>query len=378
MSAYINGMRSQSIAVSALFVAVFSGAAYFTLNAHSFPAVATKQAEGPAGPGEIAEITGLERSRDGHMLAVVDSNKIISIWDAGNGTSLNTLESNNDEWLGSPAFSPDGSLLATLSSTPNTDQAGHLLLWDPATGKRLASVDDLSWPVRCLSFNPAGTLIAVAGNTTLYLVDASTRAIVQHVEMERVVNGFIRAMEFSPAGDLLATAKHNGKVELWQVPDLNMVRTFSVGPSGRPTSRSPYDAPAAPEARSVTFAHNLPRLAANTSEGTAFVWDLNTGKEIVHYPYGGSVYAPLANSLSFTLDDRWLLTMDQKTNGIRLLDAKRRSATDNLLAMPRNSDLGALNVSPTDGSVAFAYRTFHPGEPGLPSVKFEIWSLQMR
>ena len=371
-------MKNRSAAVVAMFVAVLSGATYFTLHAHSLPAVATKQAEGPAGPPEIASITGLARSRDGHMLAAVDDNKTISVWDARGGTSLSTLESSRNEWISDPAFSPDGSLLATLSSTPWSESSGHLLLWDPATGQRLGSVDDLSWPVRCVSFSPAGTLIAVAGNTTLYLVDASTRAIVQQVEMERVVNGFIQAMEFSPNGDLLATAKHNGKVELWQVPDLNIVRTLSVGPSGRPTSGSPDDAPAAPEARSVTFAHNLPRLAANSSEGSAIVWDLNTGKEIVRYPYGGSVYVPLANSLFFTLDDRWLLTMDQKTNGIRFLNARRHSATDNLLTLPKNTDLGALNVSPTDGSVAFAYRVFHPGEPGPPSAKFEIWSLQLR
>jgi len=361
-----------------MLVAVLSGAAYFTLHAHSLPAVATKHVEGPSGPPEIAAITGLARSRDGHMLAAVDDNKTISVWDARTGANISTLESGGNEWIYAPEFSPDGSLLATPSNTPWSTSSGHLLFWDPASGQRLGSVDDLSWPVCCGSFNSGGTLIAVAGNTTLYLVDVSTRAIVQQVEMERVVNGSIQAMEFSPTGDLLATGKRNGKVELWQVPDLNIVRTFSVGPSGRPTSGSPDDAPAAPEARSVTFAHNLPRLAANNSEGSTFVWDLNTGKEVVHYAYRGSVYAALANSLSFTGDDRWLLTMDQKTNGIRFLSAKYRSATDNLLTLPKNTDLGALNVLPTDGSVAFAYRVFHPGEPGPPSAKFEIWSVQLR
>jgi hypothetical protein len=38
----------------------------------------------------------------------------------------------------------------------------------------------------------------------------------------------------------------------------------------------------------------------------------------------------------------------------------------------------AFNASAMDGSVAFAYRVFHPGEPGPPEAKFEIWLFQLR
>jgi WD40 repeat protein len=277
-------------------------------------------------------------------------------------------------------------LLATVSNTPrNFQSSGHLLLWEPATGQRLASVDNLSWPICCASFNPAGTLIAVAGNTTLYLVDASTRQVTQQVEMERVVNGVIEAMAFNPSGDLLATAKRNGKVELWQVPDLHPVRSFSVGPSLRRTSASPDDAPANPQAVSVTFAHNLPLLAANNSEGSVFVWDTNAGKEMVRYvdkassaQGNSSVYASQANSLFFTVDDRWLLTIDQKTSGIRLLGTERRKETDNVLSAPKHGVIETMNASSGDGSVAFSYRIFHPGEAEPPTAKIEVWSLQLR
>jgi len=216
-------------------------------------------------------------------------------------------------------------------------------------------------------------------------VDPFTRELIRKAEMELVANGSIQAMEFNANGDLLATAKRNGKVEVWQVPNLNLVRTFSVGPSLQPPPASPDDAPPDPQGVSVTFAHNLPRLAANNSEGSVFVWDCNTGKEIVRYvskessAHGNSsVYAPLANSLFFTLDDLWLLTIDQPTNGIRLLGAKRHKETDNVLTVPKHGEMEALNATATDGSVAYAYRVFHPGEPGPPSAKFEIWSLQPR
>lgn len=360
-------------------------AGYFALrSAYASPIVtAEKQAEGTVGPPAIGEFSHLARSRDGHMLVTVNDNKSVELWDATNGNSLRVLESGEREWIYAPAFSPDGSLLATPSNNQALESSGQLLLWDPATGQRLGSVD-VPW-VCCASFNPAGTLIAVAGHLTLYLVDPSTRQIIRQAEMEHVANGTIQAMEFNANGDLLATAKRNGKVELWQVPDLKMVRAFSVGPSLQPAPRSPDDAPATPQAVSVTFAHNVPRVAANNSEGNIFVWDVNTGKEIVRYvsdqssAHGNSsVYAPRANSLSFSLDDLWLLTIDQQTKGIRLLGAKRHKETSNVLTVPKHGDMEAFNASAMDGSVAFAYRVFHPGEPGPPEAKFEIWSFQLR
>ena len=355
-------------------------------SANASPVVAAeKQTEGTLKSPESGKFSGLARSRDGQLLAVVRDNQRIGVWDPRQGTDVHVFESSDREWIYGPAFSPDGSLLVTPSNTPNSQSAGHLLFWDPATGQRLASVDNLSWPVCCASFNPAGTFIAVAGNTTLYLVDPSTREIIRQVEMERAVNGVIEALAFNSGGDLLATAKRNGKVELWQVPNLNLVRTFSVGPSLRPAPASPDDAPAYPQAVSVTFAHNHPRLAANNSEGNVFVWDVETGKEIVRYVSNASsargntsVYAPNPNSLFFTLDDRWLLTIDEQTNGIRLLGAPRRKETDNVLIVPKHGVLETVNASATDGSVAFSYRIFHPGEPDPPTAKIEIWSLKLR
>ena len=243
-------------------------------------------------------------------------------------------------------------LCADDPSSTTFESSVHLSFWDPSTGQRQAIVDVPSWPVCCASFNPAGSLNAVAGYTTNYLVDPSTREIILKAEMEHVTNGTIQAMEFSSNGDLLATAKRNGKVEVWQVPDLKLVRTFSVGPSLRPAPASPDDAPPEPQGVSVTFAHG--------AHGNS------------------SVYAPLANSLFFTLDDLWILTIDQPTNGIRLLGAKRHKETDNVLTVPKHGEMEALNATATDGSVAFAYRVSHPGEPDPPTAKFEIWSLKPR
>lgn len=368
-------MKSLLLAVG--LVVILGVAGYFALRGgHASPAIFDKQAEGPMGPPELTAVTGLARSRDGHTLATVNDNKTVALWDVASGKNLLALESSDKEWIYAPAFSPDGSLLATAR---NIHGDGSLLLWNPATGERLASVDNLSFP-GCVSFNPTGTLIAVGGLPTLYLVDPSTKQIVGKIDRPHQ-NGGGAPVVFNPNGDLLATGGRDGTVKLWKLPDLNLVRTFSVSDPQPYVSRSPDDAPARAIVTSLAFAHDAPRLAAATQGGSVFVWDLESGKEIVHYDYSevsrDTDIVKLRNWASFTSDDKWLVTTNQRGDGITLLGAKRKKEVDDLLTLRKHTEMGNLDFSPTDGSVAFAYRVFHPGEPGPPTAKFEIWSLQL-
>jgi hypothetical protein len=118
-------------------------------------------------------------------------------------------------------------------------------------------------------------------------------------------------------------------------------------------------------------------------EGTVIVWDLDSGREIVRYTYDSSgataenyVQATVGNSLSFTSDDRWLLTTDLSSNGVRLLGVDSKKETGGLLSTHGERSIEALNVSPVEDSVAFAYRVFQPGQS--TRTKFEIWKLQLR
>jgi WD40 repeat protein len=360
-------------------VGIVGVAGYFELRGGPAPrAVFEKQAEGPMGPPELTNIDGLARSRDGHVLATVDNNTV-SLWDTASGKNLfvlqNVLQSGSNEAIYAPAFSPDGTLLATAR---NIRGDGSLLLWNPATGERLASVDNLSFP-GCVSFNPAGTLIAVGGLPTLYFVDPSTKEIVRRIDRPHQ-NGGSQAVVFSPSGDLLATGGRDGTVKLWQLSDLNLVRTFSVSDPGPDVSPSEGGRPRA-IVSSLAFAHDVPRLAAATQGGSVFVWDLGSGKEIVHYDYSAvkadTDILKLRNWAYFTLDDKWLVTTNQRGDGITLLGAKSKKEADDLLTLGKHAEMGNVDFSTTDGSVAFAYRVFHPGEPGPPTAKFELWSLQL-
>lgn len=49
-----------------------------------------------------------------------------------------------------------------------------------------------------------------------------------------------------------------------------------------------------------------------------------------------------------------------------------------MLTVPKHGTMETMNASASDGSLAFTYRVFHPGESVPPTAKAEIWSLQLR
>src|SRR5579864_4647379 len=126
----------------------------------SAPVLATAVLEGPPPNSDLPLISGLARSPNGDIIATVSDNKVVELWDVKTGRLLQTLQG-PQEWLFSPAFSPDGSVLATASSLSSFNkQYGRLQLWNPGSVERLATIDGIDWP-RCVKFSPLGTVIAV-------------------------------------------------------------------------------------------------------------------------------------------------------------------------------------------------------------------------
>jgi len=166
-------IQLQSAFLVGCLLCILGIAGYFALRkAHESRVIAVvKQSEGTVESPATGKFSELASSRDGRLMVVVRDNQRVGVLDPRLETTVRIFESNPNEWTYGPILSPDGSLLATPSNTPNLQSVGHLRLLNPSTGQRLASVDNLCCPVCCASFNPARTLIAVAGNITLYLVD---------------------------------------------------------------------------------------------------------------------------------------------------------------------------------------------------------------
>jgi WD40 repeat protein len=135
--------------------------------------VATGRAERTIAPeGTPVPVTCVTYLPDGSRLATVHSGGSPRFWEPGTGRQVGEL--GGDEVLSHHAIgiSRDGRRFATASLDPRT-MKGAVVLWDAATGRRLASAEDGDGQVNAVAFTPDGTALVSTGGKTVKLWDIS-------------------------------------------------------------------------------------------------------------------------------------------------------------------------------------------------------------
>jgi WD40 repeat protein len=119
-------------------------------------------------------VTCVVYNPDGSRLASVNSGDQPQFWDPGTGRQLLSL--GGDEVLSYRfvCLSADGRRLATASFDP-VKMKWLVVLWDPATGRRLASAEDGDGQVNAVAFTPDGATLVSSGGKTIKLWDITQR-----------------------------------------------------------------------------------------------------------------------------------------------------------------------------------------------------------
>jgi WD40 repeat protein len=213
--------------------------------------------------GHTGGVYGLSFNADGTLLASSGfADQTVRLWDVASGRERAVLR--HPQWLLDLAFAPDGRSLAVLSAwrvvlwdlfpeprpapfqgrtrgvfafAPDcrtlaaSDADGSVRLWDPATGRALATLGNLGGTVTCLAFSADGTLVAggaggtvkvwtVSGRpqaaTVLDAVKRWTGAARQEVATFGAHKGSVGAVAFAPDGKTLAVGAQ-GEVHFWDL-----------------------------------------------------------------------------------------------------------------------------------------------------------------
>jgi len=213
-------------------------------------------------------------SPDGQLLAFVGSRKddpghSVMVWDLAKRKAVLTFDG-AEQYLGSPAFSPDGKTLAAACN-------GDLVkLWDMATKKERSSLKGGKGP---LAFSPDGKTLASGctkadGNERgLKLWDIATRTDKGFLPAENKsgVGLLIYCVAFSADGKCIATGTggrapdgqhRGGTVKLW---DVTARKEKAVLLDGALLT-------------SVAFSPNSKHLASADQFGNVVLWDVGSGK----------------------------------------------------------------------------------------------------
>jgi WD40 repeat protein len=206
----------------------------------------------------------------GKVLFTIDEGGQGALWDSIKGVKVRDLEGalvNKDfEIVG---VSKDGRTIAALDG--GWLSAARVVVWDGATGKRIARPAGHDGAVTCIAYAPGGKVLASGGiDRTVRLWDPATG---KQLRVLAVHKGAVTALAFSPDGRLVASAGQSGLTRVSSVASGKVVAALA-GPDKGATALA-----FSPDGKVLLMGGGSPEVLGRQVAGGKKVLRLKTGED---------------------------------------------------------------------------------------------------
>ncbi|HEY1192191.1 MAG TPA: WD40 repeat domain-containing protein [Gemmata sp.] len=191
---------------------------------------------------------------DASWVAAVEAKPFKRVRVLDTATGEDRFQTDLEESAGCVTASADGRALAVGLNALGRGANNKVLLFDAATGARLAALPTQRKALTAMAFSDDGRLLAVGFNGAVQVWDVRTR------ELLRTITGFERALScltFSPDAHNVAAGAHDGTVWVWDATSGKQTQLIESGARG---------------VRSVAFSPDGKELVTVTTGAPVAVW----------------------------------------------------------------------------------------------------------
>ena len=194
------------------------------------------------------------------LVASASDDATVRLW-KGSGEDEARVLRGHRGFVDDVAVSPDGTLFVSGSRLEEVAGAGELIVWDLATGERLASNDGAG--NLCLSFRPDSAEVASIswGSAVRFWEPTSARLLrMLHVHSPRT-----SCVAYQPGGGRILSGGADRTVKVWDPQTGEVVRTLSGHED---------------EVTGVAWSPDGRWLASISSDDTVRVWEASSGRAV--------------------------------------------------------------------------------------------------
>ena len=207
-------------------------------------------------------------SPDGELVASGHQDRLVRIWNATNGSLLETLEGHTQSLNPiSVSFSPDGKRIISAAT--------KICVWDTGTGNLLKTLKEQnSWIVNSICFSNDGKRI-VSADEKIRVWDAASGKLLQILEGHTDVRSL--SCSSVSGGNLIVSGARDNTVRVWNMDGQEIKKVFHHPRGGSPNVDEIIHVSISPDAKRIISA----------SGSSIHIWSLETLKKIESMKHSG-------------------------------------------------------------------------------------------